>query len=301
MPTIRQVEALYWIQKLGSFERAARQLNTTQSAISKRIQELELDASQPLFDRAQRKARLTPHGLALVALAEEMLRVHDRLADLMTTKESRPIRLALGVTELTAMTWLPRLLETIRNEYPHIELRTEVESSQGLVERLVDHHCDFIIVPDAFDMRGTERVAIGKVEFSWMCSSGLDVPERARLTDLARWPILVQDDRSGSGRIFGEWMAERGLVPENYMTSNNLVALIGMVTAGLGVTCMPPGLVRPLLRRRQLRIIDTRPSLPAIPYVMMYRRREPLSHDALLACVRRSCNFNTAVYDPGRT
>ena len=38
---IQQMEALYWIVQLGSFEAASSRLNTTQSAVSKRIQELE--------------------------------------------------------------------------------------------------------------------------------------------------------------------------------------------------------------------------------------------------------------------
>ena len=42
MVTLRQLLALHWIERLGTFERAAEHLNTTQSAISKRVQELEL-------------------------------------------------------------------------------------------------------------------------------------------------------------------------------------------------------------------------------------------------------------------
>ena len=41
MLTFKQVEALFWIVELGSFEAAASKLNASQSAISKRIQELE--------------------------------------------------------------------------------------------------------------------------------------------------------------------------------------------------------------------------------------------------------------------
>lgn len=54
MITLRQLEALYWISHLGTFERAATRLNTTQSAISKRIQELELVVGLAVFDRNQR-------------------------------------------------------------------------------------------------------------------------------------------------------------------------------------------------------------------------------------------------------
>jgi DNA-binding transcriptional LysR family regulator len=44
MVTLKQLEALYWIGQLGTFERAATKLSTTQSTISKRIQELVVSA-----------------------------------------------------------------------------------------------------------------------------------------------------------------------------------------------------------------------------------------------------------------
>ena len=41
MITLKQLEALYWCAKLQSFASAANRLHTSQSAISKRISELE--------------------------------------------------------------------------------------------------------------------------------------------------------------------------------------------------------------------------------------------------------------------
>ena len=40
--TFKQLEALYWIARLGGFAQAANQLHTSQSAVSKRVHELEL-------------------------------------------------------------------------------------------------------------------------------------------------------------------------------------------------------------------------------------------------------------------
>ena len=37
--TFKQLEALYWIAKLGGFAQAANQLHTSQSAVSKRVHE----------------------------------------------------------------------------------------------------------------------------------------------------------------------------------------------------------------------------------------------------------------------
>lgn len=52
MITFKQLEAIYWIVELGSFEAASLKLNMSQSAISKRVQGLEEAFDVPIFDRS---------------------------------------------------------------------------------------------------------------------------------------------------------------------------------------------------------------------------------------------------------
>src|SRR5687768_14933338 len=107
MITIKQIEALRWIVELGTFDRAAKRLNTTQSAISKRIQELEVAVGFPIFDRPQRGAKLTDKGEQLLAMGYSILDIHERMLSLRVGGETSPRRLRLGVTELSTLTWFP--------------------------------------------------------------------------------------------------------------------------------------------------------------------------------------------------
>ena len=79
MITLKQLEALYWCAKLKSFADAASRLHTSQSAISKRVSELERAVGEPLFDRSRRLPRLTARGDQLVEGAEQMLGLRDGL------------------------------------------------------------------------------------------------------------------------------------------------------------------------------------------------------------------------------
>lgn len=49
---LRQLEALYWIAKLGGFSAAALHLRTTQPAISGRIAALEGELGVQVFERS---------------------------------------------------------------------------------------------------------------------------------------------------------------------------------------------------------------------------------------------------------
>lgn len=52
--TLAQLEALFWIARLGSVQQAARQLNLAQPTVSLRLRDLALGVGKPLFERAKR-------------------------------------------------------------------------------------------------------------------------------------------------------------------------------------------------------------------------------------------------------
>ncbi|QKO14764.1 HTH-type transcriptional activator AmpR [Dickeya solani] len=118
MITFKQMDALIWIVNMGSFEAAASKLNMSQSAISKRIHEIEEAFDIEIFDRKSRNARLTHKGRELLDYCQDIVTRRDAMLERISNKKILFSNLRLGVTELTAMTWLPGLIENIRADYP---------------------------------------------------------------------------------------------------------------------------------------------------------------------------------------
>lgn len=295
MITLRQLEALHWIAQLGTFERAAIKLNTTQSAISKRIQELEATSGLSVFDRNQRGAKLTEKGEHLLALGQEMLALQERILDLKGKSDMPARRLRLGVTELSALTWLPRLITTIRERYPMVIIEPDVDMSRNLHERLLDDSIDLIVIPDAFSSPEITSVPIGKVPNAWMARPGL-VKARRTLTleEMAEHPILIQGGRSGSGLYFNKWLRSKGIVFTKVLSSDSMSALLGLTVAGLGVSYLPRQCFMSLVTQGKLMVIPTKPALPAVPYSAMYRNDRPSAFTAAIAEIARGvCNFST--------
>lgn len=294
MISLRQIEAIYWIAQLGSFERAAARLHTTQSAISKRIQELELITGVPLFDRSQRSARLTGRGEEMLALAEEMLALQQRALHLKDGAEHLTRKLRLGVTELTALTWLPRLIASLRAAYPGITIETEVSMSRDMFDKLQDDKLDVVIAPDAFSDRSITVVPMTRNRNVWMGSPKL-VRTRQRITmgELANYTILIQGNRSGTGLLVSNWFRAEGAIVPHFLSCDSLIALLGMAVAGLGVTYLPQECFEPLVAEGKLCVIPTDPELPAIPYVAMYRHDRPAVFTANVAELAKSvCDFS---------
>lgn len=300
MLTFKQMEALFWIVQLGSFEQAAAKLNASQSAISKRIQELETAFDFAVFDRTHRTARLTEKGHQLFDYARELLERRDEIIDRVSSKEVLVRRLRIGVTELTALTWLPRLIAAVKENYPKVIVEAEVESTSELRERLVADTIDLIIVPQSpLDQRFT-ATKIGSVENAWMCAPSLH-PNRAQvpLEEITTFPLIFQGNVSGTGQVYSQFLAENGVNATRFLISNNLVAQVGLTVSGLGVSYLPSRCLGYLVDLGVLRVLKTRPSLPPIQYVALYRSDHPYSLSNQVAkLAKECCDFTTSLMAP---
>src|SRR5262245_4539392 len=108
--SLKQLEAFYWTATLGGFTEAAERLNLAQSTISKRILELEAVVNEQLFDRSTYALRLTRAGEASLPIAAEMLALELRLREAVNGAATFSGPFRFGVTELVALTWLPKLI-----------------------------------------------------------------------------------------------------------------------------------------------------------------------------------------------
>lgn len=272
MVTFKQLEALYWIAQLGSFEAAATKLNMSQSAISKRIVELEETFSVAMFDRTRRTARLTTKGSLLLEHATDLLYRRDHMLGEVSDKTILVGRYRIGVTELTAMTWLPSLVEAVSEVYPRLQLEPVVEVGAELFRKFEQDHLDLVVVPDIFSDARSITVALQTVGFAWMCSPRvLDTERTWHLHELSQQKLLAQGTSSGTGLFYQKWFSDESVYFANTVTASNLLAQVGLTMSGLGISYLPKRCLQHLLERGDLSEIRCEPPLPNINYVALYR------------------------------
>ncbi|GAB3626878.1 LysR family transcriptional regulator [Pandoraea terrae] len=270
MVTFKQLEAIYWVVQAGGFSQAARKLHTTQSAISKRVHELETLFDTLLFDRAQRTARLTEKGEEMFMLAKRLLEQRDASVEQFGRPDVVERRLRIGITELTAMTWLPKLVNQIHLHYPKVVIEPDVDMSINLREKLLADDIELMIVPDAYPDPHFASKPVGKVENVWMCKPGLiDSNRTIPLHELATYRLLA--DKSGTGMLYDRWFKSNGFQSPEIITSNSIVALIGMAVSGLGISYFPKHCLSQMNAMGMLKPLDVTPGLPDVTYVATYK------------------------------
>lgn len=291
--TFKQLEAFFWVVQAGGFAQAAARLHTTQSAVSKRVQELESAFDLPFFDRSLHKARLTEKGEQMFLLARQLLEQRDAVVEQMQRPEILQRHLRIGVTELTAMTWLPRLVSAIQAAYPRVSIEPQVDAGTTLRDKLLADDLDLIIAPDVLDDQRFLCTRVGGVEHAWMCKPGT-VGRRRRIgmQELATHRLLTQDERSGTGRLYNRWMQSIGIQPENTVFSTSLVALIGLTVSGMGISYLPRKFLSTMVDSGVLQVLTVTPALPVAHYAAICKAdRQSSLVSAIARLAQEQCDF----------
>jgi LysR family transcriptional regulator, glycine cleavage system transcriptional activator len=129
LPPLNAIKAFEAAARLGSFTRAAEELNVTHGAVSRQIRLLEDWLGVRLFLRTSRNSVPTQAGTELLAEASHAL---DRLAAVSRRMQNRArARGLLHVSALPtfAMRWLIPRLPDFQRDHPDLELRIVTAST----------------------------------------------------------------------------------------------------------------------------------------------------------------------------
>ncbi|GAL22332.1 transcriptional regulator [Vibrio maritimus] len=97
---IESLRSFLAFSETGSFTRAAKQINRTQSAFSAQMKKLESEVGAPLFEKEGRNVVLTEAGITLRADAKQILELHDSsLNKIKRYQNKRSLR--LGCLKIT--------------------------------------------------------------------------------------------------------------------------------------------------------------------------------------------------------
>lgn len=271
--TLKQLEAFYWAATATSFLVAAERLHVSQSTLSKRIAELEVQLRKTLFDRSGHRAVLTEAGEQLLPMARGMLGLADQMRSLVAEGGGVRGHCRFGVGELAALTWLPDLVAHARALYPDLVLEPCVDLGAALEQRLETGELDFAVVAGYSSRSTIASEAIAEVRFSWAAAPALVGEQRsisARL--LQETALITMPPAAGPTRMLEQWLAVNNLEAGRRVTCNNLAAIASLIAAGVGIGLFPNGWLRQMANRKAVVELRSRPALPALKYTFQRRR-----------------------------
>ncbi|RCJ03789.1 LysR family transcriptional regulator [Cupriavidus necator] len=265
--TLQQLETFYWIVQLDGFAAAAERLCATQSTVSMRLRELERSLGVELFDRTQRKARLTPRGREVFDYATRILNLSSELSHRVAAPDSVSGTIRIGVAEVVSISWLPALIKRIAKEYPQVRLEIDEALTSDLMNALAQGELDLVLAPGHTHMHDVSAISLGTVDFAWMASPGLAARHIHSPAELAQYPIIGLKPQSFHSAAIDAWFLRDHAHCRYLARCKSMGVAASLAIAGMGVTYLPVPNYQRQLGDGLLEIIEVRNPFDPVEFV----------------------------------
>lgn len=138
-----------------NMRKAAERLFVSQPALSQRLQNIEKQWGTKLFIRTQKGLTLTPSGELVIRYANDVLEQEEQVREQIQSLESKVHgTLKIACATIVGQNWLPKVLKTFVNKYPHAKISLITGWSSEILQSLYDDEVHIGILRGSTDWKG---------------------------------------------------------------------------------------------------------------------------------------------------
>ncbi|VDS08548.1 HTH-type transcriptional regulator CynR [Paracoccus haematequi] len=244
---LRHLRTVRAIHEQGGLARAAEVLNITQSALSHQVKALEEQAGVDLFVRRAKPMRLSPAGMRLLRLAEQVLPlVAATEAEFKGVEAGRIGRLHIAMECHACFDWLLPVLDIFRRTWPEVDLDIRQRLAFGALPALARQEVDLVISSDPEEMAGIVFQPL--FDYSPTLVVPADHPLVAKgyadPADLAGETLITYPMHRARLDVFSQFLTPAGVEPARQRTVELTAVSLMLVASGRGVAVMPDWVLR---------------------------------------------------------
>jgi LysR family transcriptional activator of dmlA len=264
------------VARHGSLAAAARALDLSPPAATKRLAQMESRLGVRLVNRTTRRISLTAEGETYLAHATRILASIREMEDALAGSRAAPKGLLrVNATLGFGRTAIAPIVSAFARRYPQVEVQMEVtDRPVDLVEHGFDLAIRFGALPD-------NRLAARRVMSNrrFLCASPLFLQRHGApqtLADLARYPCIVhrQNDEA-----HGVWRFDNGEVVKVHgaLSSNDGDIVLGWALDGHGILVRSEWDLARYVESGRLTIVLPQYALPSADLFVYYLSRRNLA------------------------
>ena len=238
---LKEIKTFQTIARLGSFQKAADELNYVQSTVTTQIQKLELDLGVKLFERG-RKICLTEAGRVFYEKADLLLKDLEYVQSSMNEwLNGETGKIKIGAIEPMANYRLPNILAPFCAEYPKVQMSIEINNTNQLMQMIKEGGLDLAIcnTPELSPTITFEPLLTEEVSVLMPNNHPFTQKQEIYLADFKNEKLLLSGFVCNYRIHLEKSLLEAGVTPPIGLVVNSMSALKEYVHAGLGIAVIP--------------------------------------------------------------
>lgn len=264
------LEDILAIAQTGSFGGAADRRNLTQSAFSRRVQQIEDYVGVELFDRSRKPVQLRPVTLAQAAQIEQIAsQMRQLVVDLRRGDRMASNRIVIASQHSLATSLAPRIIQSIQDSGEEVYALLRSANLDECLALILSRAADLALV---YRVHGSDPFSSDYFETEELWPDDLvpvlrpDMAEPILAGSQSELPYIAYPQEV----YFGLVMAERilpalvgRLVARPKAETALTLAALELASAGVATAWVPRSLARPAMEQDRVRdLSDVVPSCP---------------------------------------
>ena len=255
---LRHLRTVRAIHEQGGLARAASVLNITQSALSHQVKALEDQAGVELFVRRAKPMRLSPAGMRLLRLAEQVLPLIDAAeAEFRAVELGRAGRLHVALECHHCYDWLLPVLDQFRRAWPEVDL--DIRSSLALkaLPALQRGQVDMVISSDPEELAGVTFQPLFDYAPTMVVAANHPLVAKgyAEPADLAGETLITYPMERARLDVFSQFLDPAGVEPAHVRQVEQTAIALMLIASGRGVAVMPDWVLRAQAANSELALL----------------------------------------------
>jgi DNA-binding transcriptional LysR family regulator len=238
---LAQLEAFLQVAHHRSFSRAAEALFLTQPSVTARIQSLEREIGERLFERTGRSVILTDAGRAFMPHAQRALTAVQEGTDAIDAVRHGDVgSIRIGASSTIATYVLPPVFQRFRSERPRVHIHLSTGSTEEIIEKLLAGEIH-VAITRLTQHPEVESIHLFNDDLALVAPPDHPLSKKGRVTvaEAGREPFLFFERSSTYHGLIYSMFLRAGIVPESPMELDSMETTKHMVEAGLGIAILP--------------------------------------------------------------
>ncbi|UWQ89807.1 LysR family transcriptional regulator [Aliisedimentitalea scapharcae] len=243
----RHLRTIKAIHEAGGLARAADQLNITQSALSHQIKGLEDQAGVELFLRRSKPMKLSPAGLRLLRLADQVLpQVEAMQAEFTSLRDGNTGRMHIAIECHACFEWLFPVLEAFRKNWIDVDVDIRPGLAFDALPALQKEEVDLVVSSDPIDLPGVSFIELFDYAPVFVAASQHPLAAKPYVdaADFAGETLITYPVEKSRLDVFSQLLTPAGVEPGAIRQVELTAVILLLVASNRGVSVLPDWVVR---------------------------------------------------------
>ena len=256
---LRNLITFIHVAELGSFTKAAEQLDYSQSTVSFQIKQLEDELGCLLFERINHTITLTERGHELVSYAHQVRALTDEFKDNLEEEKECIGHIHIVTPDSVCDDMISRNYLDFHSKFPGISIKFTTADTSVMFDMLDHNEADLIITLDAHSYDKDYIIAkeeLLSMHFVACSASKFAKKKNLSIKDIITEPFILTEYGQGYRRVFDKELAKRSLEIVPILEIGRTDMITSLISEGDMISFLPDFVTKKQVEEGKLCYLD---------------------------------------------